>query len=203
MADKTILLRANDGSQVLVKYHDNGDGTFSPTDVSAAGEAHIGQVGGNTARAETSFTALGGGTAYAANDAVSNSNSATTPLEFDLGRVSGKPITITHARMTVNQASLTMTFRLWLYRDTPASPANDNAAFSTTWANRAARIGYIDFTAPISGSDCTDYYGTAVYSAPFTTVPVGTKVYGLLQTPSGGTITANTAVYLALDAYQD
>lgn len=170
-----------------------------------AGENHIGATGGHTVQAQATLTRPADTALYTANDAVANNTTAgsVTPLEWTLARVSGGGVTIQRARLITSKASMTARFRLWLFTSSPTVTAGDNAAFAVTLANADARIGYIDFSTIVSGSDCTDYYGTLVTNGPAAVVPAATKIYGLLQTLDGWTPDSGQSFKISLAAYQD
>lgn len=119
--------------------------------------------------------------AYDANDALSNSTTAPAVLTFaNAARVSGLGGYITKARMTMNSAVVTnAVFRLWLFTVAP-TPVNDNAAFPLLWANRASRLGYIDFTLATegTGSDSAEYNATGL-KIPY--LCAATSLYGLIE----------------------
>jgi len=122
---------------------------------------------------------------YAAGDAVSNSTSAPTILSFaGAARASGGSGLILSARHIKNNTTAA-NFRLWLYRETAAA-VNDNAAFALLWANRATRIGFIDFshTTGGAGSDSSSSLATFV-NLPF--IATGTALFGQLTTTGGYT----------------
>lgn len=170
----------------------------------AASENHIGNVGGHTFRSEVTLIRPSDTTAYTANDAVMNATSGAAALIFpNCARVSNGGITLMQAKLTVNKTGMTAKFRLHLFRDAPASIPNDNAAFSLAWANASARIGYVDFTTPISGSDCTDYYGVFVQTGAVPTTLVGTSVRGILQTIDAWTPASGDQFMMTLTGYAD
>ncbi len=149
-----------------------------------AGEAHIGEVGGNTAVVSASFTRPADTTAYAAKDAVSNSTSAPTVLTFtNLARINAGSGYITKARLMTDQAANVARFRLHLYHTAPTA-INDNAQHAMLWANRANRIGFIDFEAMQTegtGSDTANALNSTIRLA-FVCAAASRTLYGLLET---------------------
>jgi hypothetical protein len=86
---------------------------------------------------------------------------------------------ILSARHIKNNTRLA-SYRLWLYRETAAA-VNDNAPFPLLWANRANRIGFVDFNHSTAGA------GSDSSSAlsPFVNLPfsaAGTALFGQLTT---------------------
>lgn len=108
---------------------------------------------GNYARVSATFTRPSDTTQYAASDVVSNSTSAPAVLTFSgMARGNGGGGRILTARhIKNNTATTSASFRLWLYRTAP-TPINDNAQFPLLWANRANRLGFVDFTHTTAGS---------------------------------------------------
>jgi len=113
----------------------------------AAGENHLGEVGGKMLFTSTTFTRPADTTAYAAKDAVGDSTSAPTVLSFtNAVRISGGTGYVVGARINTSQTTCVARFRLHLFRTTPTA-INDNGAFTLLDANFATRLGYIDFAA--------------------------------------------------------
>jgi hypothetical protein len=118
----------------------------------------LGFESANYSRVSATFTRPNDTTAYAASDVVCNSTSAPAVLTFSgMARSMGGSGRILTARHTKNSTTTTgASYRLWLYRTTP-TPINDNAQFPLLYANRANRLGFIDFshTTGGTGSDST------------------------------------------------
>lgn len=150
----------------------------------SAQEVHLGQVGGHSTNVPTgTFTRPGDTTAYAANDAVNNSTSAPTAISIaTAARAAAGSLVIASGRLVKSTTNAAASgFRLWLYTATPSGTlANDNAAFTINAANKINRLGYIDFVAQVTGSDCVEFYGTPVFTMP-AKLTSGTTIYGLLQ----------------------
>lgn len=158
----------------------------------AAGENFIGAVGGRTIEVQTSFTRPLDTTAYAAGDAVSDSTSTPSSFAFaNAARVAAGSGVIVAAKLTKNStATAGASFRLWIFESAPTY-VNDNAAMAILWANRAVRRGYIDFSSPVVGSDCCEYYGSPNQQMTFKLGNGVTSLYFLLQatgayTPASG-----------------
>jgi hypothetical protein len=168
----------------------------------AAGETHIGKVGGNMTTAAVTLTRPANTTAYTAKDAVSNSTSSPTVLTFsDLARVNAGSGYIVKARLMTNQSTNTARYRLHLF-DTAPTAINDNAAYTLLWANRATRIGYVDFAAcqtEGSGSDAANSRNDTV-RLPFVCASASRAVYGLLETLDAFTPASGQLFYIALTA---
>jgi len=122
-----------------------------------AGTNFLGTVGGNIADvAMSELTRPANATAYAANDAVSNSTTAPVAFTFtDLARLNGGAGYITKARLMTNQSGNTARFRLHLFTISPTA-INDNEPYTLLYANFASRIGTVEFPAcSTSGSGST------------------------------------------------
>jgi len=121
-------------------------------------------------------------TAYAAKDAISDSDSAPTILSFTVAnRVSGGTGYIVGARLSTSQSTNVARHRLHLFRSTP-TPINDNAAYTLLTANFAIRIGYIDFAAcqtEGSGSDVANSQNMTI-RLPY--ICAATTLFGALET---------------------
>lgn len=171
-------------------------------------ENHIGEIGGKLKRASAEFTRPADTTAYTARDVVSNSTGASTLMQFDIARVAGGSGYIAKARLITNNKAPTPRLRLWLYTISTPTVAADNAAFTLLWANRANRLGYIDFPA-LSTEDPTgsDSASSIATSGTAFTIPLAficaagdTKLYGLLETLDAFTPTSGQQFYVELTA---
>jgi hypothetical protein len=165
----------------------------------------IGQVGGSMAYVGVTLTRPADTTAYAAKDAVSNSTSAPTVLTFtDLARVNAGSGYIVKARLMTNQSTNTARFRLHLFHTAPTA-INDNAAYTMLWANRANRIGYIDFAACStegSGSDAAFTQNDTV-RLPFVCAAATRNVIAMLETLDVFTPASAQVFYLELTVDQN
>lgn len=169
---------------------------------SSAVGATVLAVGAQTATSAT-FTRPNDTTAYAAGDAVSDSTSAPTILTFaGAARAAGGSGLILSARHIKNSTNTAnASFRLWLYRDT-ANAVADNAAFPLLWANRANRMGFIDFshTSGSTGSDSSSSLVTYV-GLPFSAA--GTALYGQLTVTGAYTPGAQEQHFIELQIAQN
>lgn len=129
------------------------------------------------------FTRPADTTAYAASDVVCNSTSSPAVITFtNIAKEAGGNGYIMSARL--NKSTTTTTnanFRLYLYTVAP-TPIADNAAFTLLYANRASRIGWIDFSSMNTegtGSDSANAYVTAA-GVKFTCAADSRNLYGVL-----------------------
>ena len=168
-------------------------------------EDHIGAVGGALVVATATFARPADTTAYAANDAVSNGDPSVLMTFAGLARVAGGSGYITKARIVTDQSANTAAFRLWLYTISNPSVAADNAAFTLSWANRANRIGYIDFPALATegtGSDSASALADTIRLA-FQCAAGSQALYALLETKSAFTPANAQNFYVELTAEQN
>lgn len=146
---------------------------------------------------------------YAANDAVSNSTSAPTLLEFaNVLPVAGADGVILAARCMTNQAAFAGALRLHLFRANTPTPINDNAAHTLLFANRAVRVGFIDFagfTTGGTGSDCAITLGTFPGSGtglPIELAAGQTSLWGMVETRGNFTPASGQQFYFSLKTLQ-
>lgn len=132
-----------------------------------------------------SFTRPANTTPYDAQDVVSNSTTAPTLLTFaDVARGNGGSGVILSARHMKNSTGVG-SYRLHLYTVNTVAAINDNAPFTMLFANRANRIGFIDFNHLQGGpgSDSTNALTTFV-NLPFVCNASASAIYGMLTTIS-------------------
>lgn len=133
---------------------------------SAAGEAHIGAVGGHAKTVATSFTRPNDTTAYAAGDAVSDSTSAATVITFSsVARTSGGSGVLLGASIldSANQATAGV-FELWLFKTSPAGQ-NDNAAVAFTDAELANLVAVVPLNTNYVGNSAAGASGNRIYDS--------------------------------------
>lgn len=159
-----------------------------------ASETHLGEVGGRLAVvAASELTRPANTTAYAALDAVSDSTTSPTVLTFsNAARVNVGSGYVVGARLMTDQAANVARFRLHLFHTSPTA-INDNAAFTLLYANRATRVGVIDFPAmDDEGSGSTGAEARNVdVRLPFVCAAASDDLFGLLEvldafTPASG-----------------
>jgi hypothetical protein len=160
-----------------------GIGGFTSSLTLAPSTTHIGYVGEQVFSSLGTFTRPGDTAPYAALDAVMNSTSNPTAIDFpNVVSAAGGSATIVAAKLCKSTNVVTnANFRMWLYSDTPASLPNDNAAWAQVWANRALRLGWIDFTNPVVGTDCVTYSGVLCNNGVLPCIVAGTSLRGILQ----------------------
>jgi hypothetical protein len=171
------------------------------------GEFHIGEVGGNGSYVGVEFTRPADTTAYAALDAVSDSTSAPTVLTFaNLARVNGGSGYITKARLFTDQKTNVARFRLHLFHTAPTA-INDNSPYTLLYANRANRIGHIDFPACATEDPTNSTAASARVVPDGVSLPLAFKcadgaktIYGLLETLDAFTPASGQKFWIELTA---
>lgn len=168
-------------------------------------ETFMGQVGGNFATVAVELTRPTGTTAYAALDAISDSTSAPTVVfQFaNLLRLTGGTGLLIKARLMTDQKTCTARFKLHLYRSAPTA-INDNAPFTTLYANNAIRLGSIIFPA-CSTEDPTNSTSAQAIAIPGdgSNLPLEVSsatrdIYGLLETLDAFTPADSQKIYIGL-----
>jgi hypothetical protein len=170
-----------------------------------AGEAHIGSVSGQSSLISASLTRPADTTAYTALDALSSSTSSPTLLTFtNIARINEGSGYLVKARLVTNQPTNAARFRLHLY-NTAVTAINDNAPFTLLYANRATKIGTLDFDAlgtEGSGSDCAEATNASA-RLKFVCAAASRTIYGILETRDGFTPTSGQLFFVELMAEID
>ena len=152
-----------------------------------------------------SFTRPADTTAYAAQDVVSNSTSTPTILSFPgAARANGGSGLILSARHLKNSTTTSgASYRLHLYSAAPTA-INDNAQFALLYANRASRVGFIDFShaAGGTGSDSTNALSTFV-NLPFVCDAAASALFGILTVLGAYTPTSEEQHFIELSIAQN
>lgn len=152
---------------------DRGDGSFALRTI----------VEGEIVRPTVEFTRPANGNSYSAGQALAPTSGGALLTFAGAAREAAGGGTIAQARMVKTGVGTTGQFRLWLFTASPASiPASDQAAFSPAWANRAIRLGHVDFTTWIAGSDCAVCEGvlSSPLGFPFK-LAAGTSLFGIAE----------------------
>lgn len=181
--------------------------------IAKPGEHHIGSVGGSTPVSIATFARPGDTTAYAVNDVVSNNATTTVLMTFaSAARLNNGNGIILKAQLSTDQKTCVAQFRLYLYNVVNPTVAADNAAHGIMWANRASRLGYIDFPAlatdDATASDSANALATPNTAAsnlplPFGCASADSAIYGVLVTKTIFTPASGQNFYLKLTVSQD
>lgn len=114
----------------------------------AAGENHLGEVGGRIVPITATKTRTADANAYAANDCINNATSGAAVLTFTgAARISGGSGFIVGAIASVNVAAEVEILELDLYTTAPAAIVADNAELTQLTADNAKYLGTITFPA--------------------------------------------------------
>jgi hypothetical protein len=184
-----------------VRTTDNA-GVHTPHHHLAAGETHIGAVGGHMARVAANFTRLNNTTVYAVGQLVANSTTAgsVVPLSFAIARATGAGGMIRRARIRKSGTSVTnASFRLHLYSASPTPSNGDGGAWLTNQANNY--VGSLDVTLDKVFTD-----GAAGNGTPNTGSEVNFTAdtyYGLLEARGAYTPAANEQFTVELEVLQN
>lgn len=167
--------------------------------VIVAGEAHLGEVGGNTQGQVATVTRPANTTAYVSGDEMSNhaTPGSVVPLSWSAaGRIAAQSGYITKARLSINNKLATFTARLWLFNVAPTA-VGDNNAYNLLDSEFSGRIGFIDFDALATesgaSSDCAISQSIALRLA-YGCAAASTTLYGLLVVKAGYTPAANSEI---------
>ena len=206
VTDETVGTNGLKQAVMLVKTVDDSGETVNPAaPVMAAGENHVGQVGGHTALASANFTRPADTTAYASGDLVANSTTAgsVTPMQFTVARVAAGSGMIRRARLRKTGTGVTnASFRLHLYTASPTPANGDNGAWST---NQAANyLGALDVTVDKAFTDGAAGNGVPSSGSEINfALSSGQLVFGLLEA-RGAYAPANAEVFtLSLEVLQN
>lgn len=135
------------------------------------------------------FTRPADTAAYTAKDVLNTSTSAGRVLEFAKAvAYPGGGGDIIKARMMTSQKTYTGRVRLHLYHTVPTA-INDNSPMLLLYANRAKRIGYIDFPAASSEDSTSSTAAQAISVGVSANLPLAfnpvagaDSIYGVAET---------------------
>jgi len=151
-----------------------------------SGKAHLGQVGGHVALVQDSFIRPSDTDQYAIGDAITDSVSAATALEWTVGRVRGGTGIIATALLIMGSAQATkLDSHLLIFSATPTVP-HDNDAPAITDAEALTLVGVVDFggtpdiTNPASGVLGNVVYAQRSLDIVFECAATSKKLYGFL-----------------------
>ena len=163
------------------------------------------QVGGHTVVSQAEFTRPENTTAYDALDTVCNSTGSPAVLTFaNVARAAAGSGYITSGRIMTSQTTCTARFRLHLFNVTP-TPIADNAPYTMLYANRASRIGVLDFGAcrtEGAGSTAANQQNI-IDRMPFVCAAASTTLYGILETLDAFTPASAQTFFVGLGVEQN
>jgi len=182
-----IVLAA--GTNAIGKLAANSGVDIGDVDITsiAAGENHLGAIGGAIVRVTGTFTRPADTTAYAANDIVSNSTGGSTLVTLSNAlRVNAGTGYIVGCRVATNKKSITPRIRVHVYNASNPTVSVDNAAAQFKYADISKRVGSFDLPAMSTGADTTNSDMSAATDwtlrIPTKAAASDTALYVLLET---------------------
>ncbi len=158
------------------------DGDYASLSTNNRNELQV-IAGGRTQMMYQIFTRPANTTAYAAEDVITDSTSASSKLTFSDFDFSGQSGYVTGARIVTNDTDAVPRFRLWLFTDSTISLPNDNAPFTFNYSDAIDFLGYIDFPAVnIDGTAPWAHAQNYDVRIPFELAGADNKLYGILET---------------------
>ena len=146
-----------------------------------------GAIGGLLARVSKEFTRPSDTTAYAANDVVSNSTSATTLIVLTgAAHIVGGGGYITGIRLATDKKSITPRIRVHFYNASTPTVAVDNVAMERLYADESLLVAHYDLAAMTTPADTSNSTLSEIYDAtmrlPFVCASTDKDLYALLET---------------------
>lgn len=173
--------------------------------VAAAGENHIGEVGGRIATPSANFTRPSDTTAYASGDLVANSTTAgsVTPLSWTAARVAAGSFMVRRVRLRKSGTSTAnASFRVHLYSASPTPANGDNGAWSTDGV--ANYLGSVDVTVDKAFTDGAQGIGTPGAGSEISVaLASGQTIYGLVEARAGYTPASAEVFTVVLECLQN
>lgn len=206
----TVALGA--GTATIGKLGANSGVDIGDVDVTSlpalpAGTNSIGAVASNSVLSSATVTRPANTDAYAAKDVISTAVGAV--IEFSgMARANGGTGTIVKARLMTNQSTNTASYRLHLFHTQPTAIA-DNSPYAMLDANKANRVGMIDFPAAATEGTGSDAAATMRPSSDGSYPPPNlwykcaandTKLYGILETVGAFTPASGQTFFIELGA---
>jgi hypothetical protein len=178
----------------------------------AAGENHIGEVGGKAVRASASFSRPADTTAYSSGDLVADNTTAgsVTPMQFTVARVAGGSGMIRRMKLRSNRTSGVSagtvpsggSFRVHLYMALPVPTNGDNGAWFSTQS--AQYIGALDVTFDRAFSDGMVGSGVPITGSEINfALASGQILYGLLEARGAYTPVSGETFTVVLEVLQN
>jgi len=198
----TVTLGA--GTAAIGKLAANDGVDIGNVDVAsiAAGETHIGEVGGPHSVVSAEFARPADTTGYTAKDVCGNTGTAANLTVTNIARVNGGSGIICKARLMSDNKALVGRYRLHLFNIAP-TPIADNSPYLLLWANRTARIGQIDFdamaTEDVTNSTASVSQNTAI-RLPYTCAAGSRTLTGILEVIDAYTPVASTNMFVELES---
>lgn len=167
-------------------------------------ESQILRTGGMFATTAVELTRPADVLAYTVGDSVNSSTTVPTAMTFPaMGLGAGDDGYLIKAQLVTDQAACVAQLRLWLFNVATPFLNVDNAAFLIKYADRATRLGYIDFPALATeaGSDCAIALAGSIRLAYVSAAT--NEIYGVLQTKTAFTPASAQKFYVQMTAEQN
>lgn len=172
--------------------------------VLAAGEAHVGAVGGATVAVRVEKTRPNDTNAYIANDVIAESASAGTSWAFAVGRVATGSGVIVGAQVATDSTAGVARLELDLYDTDLATPLNDNAEATRLYTQQGKFLQTITFPALAkkTANSTQAEAANADVRVPFKCAGSST-IFGVLRTLDPFSTVAQAKYQVTLFAVQD
>lgn len=170
----------------------------------AAGELHLGQVGGASTQVRVEKTRPNDTNAYIANDAIAESASAGTVWTFAVGRVATGSGVIVGALFGTDDVTWVARMELDLY-DTAPTAINDNAEATRLYTNQGHFVGTLTFPAAAkhTANSTLNEASLTGLNLPFKCA-ANSSIYGIVRTLDAvGSPIASKKYQLTLAVLQD
>lgn len=203
------------GTNTIGKLGANSGVDIGDVDVTsiAAGENHLGSMGGNSANPSASFVRPNDSAQYSVGDIIANSGTAgsVTALTFAAARKEAGSFIVRRARLYKDEENTTEAkFRLHLFVNNPtdSAPSNgDGGVLELNGILAGEYIGYFDFDMTSSPDIQASGIELAATPAKGTDITVklssGQDIYGILEARDTYTPTADEVFTINLEVLQD
>ena len=176
--------------------------TLATAPALVAGEAHIGEIGGNTIAVSVEFTRESNATPYAAGDVISSSAGSPVLLELpNAVRVNAGTAYVTGCAVVFNVKSVTPRIRVHFFNASPAAGniSGDNLPVKELYADASKRLRYIELPAMVTAADVTNSDMSRSFITPPPWLPVqaaagSRSIFVLLETLDAVTLTSGSKV---------
>lgn len=179
----------------------------------AAGENHIGAIGGNSANPTVSFTRPANTDVYSSGDLIANSETAgsVVAMQLTIARITAGSFTIMRMRLHKNSATIANAqFRLHLFKADPVDTApssGDNGAIELNSLVVGVYLGYFDYNMTSSPDIQASDIELAAAPANGTSITVkltsGQLIYALLEARAAYIPTSGEVFTITGEVLQD
>ena len=203
-ADAAVAAGATGSIQAKLRRATQGLEDLKSLIVLAAGEAHVGAVGGHTNLVLVEKTRPADAAAYIVYDTINESASAGTLWTFSVARANDKTAIVLCAVVLSDDVTNLPQLELILYK-TDITAVNDNAEATSLYANVANYLGTVTFPAMVKPT--TNSTLAVAYKDDFRILAIpktGTQnIYGVLRTLTAFTPASGKKYTVGLGVSQD